>query len=81
MINSVDFISEKVKECVAEIRSRGREGVGPRLDEVVHCGEEGSGVMTGVGEYEGEVGKFGSNEGIFVGNEVEFIGFMVDCER
>ena len=33
--------------------------------------------MTGVGEDAGEVGRFGKNEGVFVGREVEFIGFMV----
>lgn len=63
------------------IRSRGREGVSLRLDEVVKCGEEGSGGLTGVGEDAGEVDRFGGNEGIFVGNEVEFISFMVNYEQ
>ena len=65
---------------MAEIWGGGGEGAGPRFEEVAHCGEEGSGVLTGVRKDGGEVCRLGGGEGVFVGSEVEFVGLMVDCE-
>ena len=37
--------------------------------------------MGGVIDNGGEVGRLGSSEGVFVGDEVGFVGFKVNSER